>query len=205
MGYHIPGKPLIIRRHDIPRCIIGGRLGNHFPVNSLVLIPVFTFRNIRNREFPVLLLVNNAVSKAFLLLFFRYMQENLNHRETVLIQIFFPVHNLFVSFIPDISSYQFRRHRPIFQQFVHTGNHNIFILWSVKYTDFSTGRKFPVNTPEVIMTRFFCIWCLKRSHLEPARIQLGKYMIDSPILTCRIHGLENKNNTIFLFCIQLFL
>ena len=49
-----PCKPFIIRRQDIPGCIVGRSIAQHFFIRLGVLVPVTSFFHIRLRKLPVL-------------------------------------------------------------------------------------------------------------------------------------------------------
>src|SRR5690348_7011372 len=66
---HDARKPLVIRRHDVPRRMFGRRIANHVFISVHIIIPVFTFLRVIGRKFPVFFRLLNPLEKALFLLF----------------------------------------------------------------------------------------------------------------------------------------
>ncbi len=185
-------KPLVVRRHHIPRRLRRRRLANHILIRLLVLVPRIPLLQVRCRKLPVLRRVIQPRQKTPLLLRFRHMQKKLPHDHPVVRQVPLIRPHILETVLPNLLRHQ-RLRQPLRRQnlLVHPHHQHLLIVTAIENADLPPLRQRHVRAPQKVVVQFQRRRRLERMHVATLRIDPRHHMLDRPVLARRIHRLEN--------------
>src|SRR5204863_7133197 len=103
-------KPLMVRRHDVPRRAVSGGVTDHVLVGAHVTGPMLPFFEIGLRKLPVFLWFREPAQEAFALLLPGDVQKEFADGDTAPSQMLLEGVDVFEAFAPDTVSYKLNGH-----------------------------------------------------------------------------------------------
>src|ERR1035437_1877350 len=88
---------------------------------------------------------------------------------------------------------------------MHTDNQYLLIVGSVKDSDPTAFRQTLGCAPQKIVFQFRSTWMFETEYLTALGIDAGHHMLDSPILSGRVHPLKNQQYRIAVGCVMKLL
>src|SRR5579863_4499000 len=121
-----------------------------------VMLPEFPFLNICVAELPVLLRLVDTRQKAFSLLLFREVEEELDDASAVGVKVFLKIDNRTIPIVPDcLVIMRSVRDALAEQNFgMHAGNQDFLVVGPVEDADPPAFRKVAGGAPEKIVLQF---------------------------------------------------
>ena len=182
------------------RLVYGRLVGVH------IIVPVGPFPDIRLGKFPVLRLHLDALQKTLFLFFSGKVQEYLHHAAAVFIQVFLKMADLPVAFFEKVRVLQHAcGHFVVFLQRMHLYHQHILVIRAVEQRHLAPGRQRLHGTPKIIVRQLLAGWLFKAVHVYSLGIHAAHHMLDSAVLACGIHSLQNDEHGLPSIRIQLVL
>src|SRR5579863_7522703 len=188
LRYDQTGVLFVIGGNDIPGRVVCTGCTEAVLIGLHVMLPEFPLLDICIAELPVLLRLVDARQKAFPLLLFREMEEELDDASAVNVKVFLKIHNRTIPIVPDFLVIV----RSVWdaladQNFgMHAGNQNFLVIGQVEDANPPAFGKVAGSEPEKIVLQFTGAGMLEAEHLAALRINPRHDVPDSAVFSCRV-------------------
>ena len=137
MGYNQLSIVFAVCGNDIPGRVPGARRTEALLVRRHVLIPEFSFLNVRQAELPVFCRLIDTCQKALALLLLREMEEELDDARTADVEMFLQIRDLTIPVLPDRLVVTRRIREPLAAEnlVMHTDDQHFLVIGTVKDVD----------------------------------------------------------------------
>src|SRR5512134_2104582 len=188
-------KPLVVRRHHVPRRVLGRRLPDHLLIRRHVVLPVAALARIGRREFPVLVRIVEPLQETAFLLAAPDVQEELADQDAVAGEVALEVADVLEALAPDALAYQLLRQLlPCQQRLVDSHHQNLLVVGAVEDANAPALGQMLHAAPQVIVVEVLRRGRLERCHLHALRVDARHDVLDGAVFPRRIHCLEDEQH-----------
>src|SRR5579859_2163483 len=147
------GIPLVVSGNHIPWCYTGAGRAKAGLKGFLVVLPVFPFLDIPEREFPVLLRIVNASEQSLSLLLPGEVEKDLDRPRKVPMEVVLQSHDGAVPILPQGFQVVHLLGKPLITEKlrVHANHQDLFIIGAIENPDPSPLGQAAGRTPKKIM------------------------------------------------------
>jgi hypothetical protein len=198
LRYDQPRIFFVIGGNDMPGRVMGACRAQAFLIRIHVILPVASFVNIGQAEFPVPVRVVEPFEQAFPLFVLRKMKKDFDDLRAVAVEVFFHIHDGTIPVLPNMF---------FVQQFVgnslgteqlrmYASDEHLLVIGTIEDADLPSFRQPAGSAPKKIVLPFFGARLLETEHLASFRIDTGQDVPDRAVLAGGIHALKNEEQRI---------
>ena len=177
-------EPLAVRRHHVPRRVLGGGVGEHVLERVHVERPLGALVDVVDGELPVLGGVFQARVQARQLLVAADGEEELEDHGALLHQHLLEVVDLPVAALDLLG----------LQEAVHAADDHVLVVAAVEDAHLALGGAARVDAPEVVVRELHVAGLLEGMHRDALRVEAGHHLADHAVLARGVDALQHDQH-----------
>jgi hypothetical protein len=198
MGNNQSGILLVVGGNSVPGCVRGACRVQTILKSLDIVLPIFSFVNVRAAELPILVRLINALEETLSLFALREVEEELDDTGAVTIEMLLHVHDGTIPFLPDCLLIEESLRKPLTAEnlWMYANDEHLLVVRTIKDADPPAFRQPAGRSPEKIMFQFLRTRLFETENLAAFRINPGHDVPDGAVLTGGVQPLKNQQQGI---------